>query len=300
MVSDESNQLATHIAQKLRDAGVGCAMLDLVPTAPAVLRRDRIVIGLALIFLTALAWSYVLFTADMHVMGGMDMSGFRMIPSGMGLMISARAPWRPMEFASVFAMWTVMMVAMMTPSAVPMILTYARVGRHTEAKGTPFAATLWFAIGYFLVWVVFSVFATLMQWALERTALLDSAMASTSNVLGGIVFVAAGAYQWTRLKDACLTQCQKPLLFLLRQGGFRRNAPGSVMLGLRHGAYCVGCCWALMVLLFVGGVMNVLWIVPLALLVLLEKVTSFGRLIAPIAGTVLIAAGAWLLSMGMS
>ena len=114
------------------------------------------------------------------------------------------------------------------------------------------------------------------------------------------MFVAAGSYEWTRLKDLCLAQCQTPFAFLMRQGGFRRDAPGCVLLGLRLGVYCVGCCWALMALLFVGGVMNVLWIVLLALLVLIEKATSSGRLIAPAAGTALIAAGAWLLAMGMS
>ena len=104
-----------------------------------------------------------------------------------------------------------------------------------------------------------------MQWAFERIALLDSAMASTSTVVAGLLFVAAGSYQWTRLKDACLTQCQKPFAFLMRQGGFRGDVRGALMLGVRHGAYCVGCCWALMALLLVGGVMNVLWIVLLAL-----------------------------------
>ena len=171
----------------------------------------------------------------------------------------AHTPWRAMEFAFVFAMWTVMMVGMMTPSAMPMILTYARVGRHAEAQGTPLVATVWFVAGYFLVWVAFALLATLVQWALERTALLDTAMASTSNILGGLVFVAAGSYQWTRLKDVCLTQCQMPFAFVMRHGGFRRDVPGCLLLGLRHGAYCVGCCWALMVLLFVGGVMNLLW-----------------------------------------
>jgi predicted metal-binding membrane protein len=112
--------------------------------------------------------------------------------------------------------------------------------------------------------------------------------------------VAAGSYQWTRLKDLCLTQCQTPFAFLMRHGGFRSDASGSVMLGLRHGAYCVGCCWALMALLLVGGVMNVLWIVMLALLIVSEKVTPFGRQIVPLAGIVLIAAGAWLLATGMS
>jgi predicted metal-binding membrane protein len=105
----------------------------------------------------------------------------------------------------------------------------------------------------------------------ERAALLDSRMGSASNVLGGIVLIAAGVYQWTPLKDVCLAQCQAPLQFLMRHGGFRSDVPGCLLLGLRHGGYCVGCCWLLMALLFVGGVMNVLWIALLALLVLLEK-----------------------------
>jgi predicted metal-binding membrane protein len=300
MVGEDNHQLAVRIAQKLRNAGLGCEIGNFVPTETAVLRRDRIVVILALTLLTALAWGYLLWLSADMAMGGMDMGDFRMIPSGMGLMVPAHAPWRAMEFAFVFAMWTVMMVGMMTPSAAPMILMYARAGRHTAAQETPLAATIWFVTGYFLVWVAFALLATLVQWALERTALLDSWMASTSNVLAGLVFFAAGSYQWTRLKDVCLAQCQTPFAFLMRQGGFRRDAPDSLMLGLRHGAYCVGCCWVLMTLLLVGGAMNVLWIALLALLVLLEKATPFGRQIAPVAGVVLIAAGAWLFSMGMS
>jgi predicted metal-binding membrane protein len=232
-------------------------MVNIVPAEPAALRRDRIVVGLALILLTALAWSCVLWLwADMHL-GGMDMSGFRMVASGTGLMMPAHTPWGAMEFASVFTMWTVMVVGMMTPSAAPMVLMYARVGRLTEAQAsTPLTPTIWFVVGYFLPWAAFSLLATLVQWAFERTAFLDSAMASTSDVLGALVFVAAGTYEWTRLKDMCLAQCQTPLAFLIRQGGFRRDAPSCVMLGLRLGGYCVGCCWVLMALLFVGGVMK--------------------------------------------
>ena len=292
MVSEDSNQVATRIAKGLREAGTPCEIFNPVPADPPVLRRDRIVILVALAFLTVLAWSYVLWLASDMDMDGMDMTGFRMIPSGMGLMMPAETPWRPIEFLFVFVMWTVMMVGMMTPSAAPMILMYARVGRQTEAR-TPLAATVWFGAGYFLVWAGFSLLATLVQWAFERAALLDSAMTTKSNVVGGLLFVAAGSYQWTRLKDICLAECQTPFAFLIRHGGFRRDAAGSLMLGLRHGAYCVGCCWALMVLLFVGGAMNVVWILALAIGILLEKVTSFGRLIAPVAGTVLIAAGAW-------
>jgi predicted metal-binding membrane protein len=169
------------------------------------------------------------------------------------------------------------------------------VGRQGRAAGKPLAATGWFASGYFLAWVGFSLAATLVQWAVERAALLDTQMASASNLFGGIVLIAAGVYQWTPLKDVCLAQCQSPLQFLMRHGGFRGDVPGCLLLGLRHGGYCIGCCWVLMALLFVGGVMNVLWIALLALLVLLEKVTPFGRWIARGAGVACVAAGAWLL-----
>jgi predicted metal-binding membrane protein len=296
----QPDQIAAHVAKELRHSGVPCETVISVPTEAAVLRRDPIVIVLALTLLTALAWSYLLWlSADMQV-GGMDMTGFRMIPSGMALMVPADTPWLPIEFAFVFLMWTVMMVAMMTPSAVPMFLMYARVGRQTEEHGRPLTATVWFVTGFFLVWAAIALLATLAQWAFERAALLDFKMTNTSNVVGGLLFVAAGSYQWTKLKDICLAECQTPFAFLIRHGGFRGDAAGCLMLGLRHGAYCVGCCWALTTLLFVGGVMNLLWIVLLALLILLEKVSSFGRQIAPLAGGVFVAAGVWLLLTGIS
>jgi predicted metal-binding membrane protein len=210
-------------------------------------------------------------------------------------MAPAQAPWKPVEFAFVFAMWVVMMVGMMAPSAAPMILIYARLGRQGKGDGRPFAATGWFAAGYFLAWTCFSLVATIFQWAIERLALLDSQMVSASNLLGAIVLMAAGAYQWTPLKDVCLAQCQTPFQFLLSRGGFRGDWVGCVLLGLQHGFYCVGCCWALMALLFVGGVMNVLWIVLLALVALLEKLTTVGHWIARAAGVVCIAAAAWML-----
>jgi predicted metal-binding membrane protein len=244
-------------------------------------------------------WSYVLWLSVDMGMCGMDRTAFRMIPTGMGLMVPADAPWRAMEFAFVFAMWAVMMVGIMTPSAMPMIFMYARVGRHAASQHAPLVATACFVAGYFLIWVAFALLATLVQWALDRGAMLDAAMTSTNNILGGLLFVAAGSYQWTRLKEVCLTKCQEPFAFLMHHGGFHRDAPGSVLLGLRYGAYCVGCCGALMALLFVGGVMNPLWIVLLALLVIMEKVSSFGRQIAAFGGIVLVAAGAWLLLMAM-
>jgi predicted metal-binding membrane protein len=260
-----------------------------------VLRRDRLVVAAALGTIAALAWSYVLWLAADMDMGGMDMTGFRMIPAGIGIMAPANAPWKPIEFAYVFAMWAVMMVGMMAPSASPMILMYVRVGRQLSAAGKRFAPTGWFAGGYFLAWTGFALAATFMQWVLERAALLDAEMASASALLGGIVLIAAGVYQWTPLKDVCLAHCQSPLQFLMRHGGFRGDITGSLLLGLRHGAYCIGCCWVLMALLFVGGVMNVLWIALLAVLVLLEKLTPFGRWIARGAGAAILASGIWML-----
>ena len=264
-------------------------------TLETVLRRDRWVVGGAIAIIVALAWGYVFWLADDMAMGGMDMNGYRMIPAGIGIMLPASAPWRAFEFAYVFLMWAVMMVGMMAPSAAPMILMYARAGRQGTIAGKPLVATGWFAAGYILTWIGFSLAATLVQWVMEREALLDSRMASAGNTLGAVVLIAAGVYQWTPLKDVCLAQCQTPLGFLMRHGGFRGDVPGCLGLGLRHGAYCVGCCWVLMALLFVVGVMNVLWIALLALLVLVEKLAPWGRWVARAAGVGCVAAGVWML-----
>jgi predicted metal-binding membrane protein len=261
-----------------------------------VLRRDRAIVSIALVILTLLAWLYVLrLAADMD-MGGMDMTGTRMASTGIRMvMTSSLQPWSGAEFALMFVMWSVMMVAMMLPSATPMVLLYARVGRTAAIDGEPFAPTGWFAAGYLLVWFGFAFAATGAQWTLERAALLTPMMASASKVVGGVLLIVAGLYQWSPLKDTCLAQCQTPLLFIQRYGGFRRNVLGALEIGIRHGAYCVGCCWALMTLLFVGGVMNVLWIAAIAALVLAEKVAAGERLVSRAAGTGLILGGVWLL-----
>jgi predicted metal-binding membrane protein len=266
------------------------------PALEAVLRRDRIVVVAALAALTVLGWADLVWLADRMAAAGMDMAAARM-KAGRDLMIMmpASAPWQPIEFASVFAMWVAMMIGMMTPSVTPMILIYARVGRQAAAEGKPFAASAWFAAGYLLSWTAFSLAATSAQWALERAALLTPMMQNASNILGGIVLIVAGLYQWTPLKDMCLSFCQAPLGFIMRHGGFRRDPGGALKLGFRHGIYCVGCCWALMALLFAGGVMNLFWIAALSMLVLIEKAAPFGRAIARFAGLAFIAGGAWLL-----
>lgn len=274
-----------------------------------VLRRDRAIIAAALAALTAFAWAYILWLADsmnmepaMDIgpaipnpdMSAMDMSGKVMDFSS--VMAPQVHEWSVVEFAFIFAMWAVMMVGMMTPSAAPMILIYARVGHHAALKGRPLAATGFFAGGYLLAWVAFSLVATVGQWGLEKTFLLTPEMASASRVFSGFILVAAGLYQWTPQKDACLAKCQAPLLFIQRHGGFRKDALGSMQIGFKHGLYCIGCCWAVMGLLFVGGVMNVLWIAAIAIFILAEKILSSGRFLPRLAGTTLISAGAWLLA----
>lgn len=265
----------------------------------AVLRRDRVIVAAAVVVLTALAWVYVWWLSTDMDMGGMDMSDFRMIPAGMGLMMPATALWTVTEFAFVFVMWSVMMIGMMTPSVAPMLLIYARVGREAAQQGKPLAASTYFAAGYLLTWIGFALLATSAQWALERSALLTPTMAGAGDIFGGAVLVAAGIYQWTPLKDACLRQCQAPWWFIQHRGGFRADARGALALGACHGAYCIGCCWALMALLFVGGVMNVLWIAAIAILVLAEKVLPTGRVISLTAGAGLFAGGTWLLAQAL-
>ncbi|MCA1490164.1 DUF2182 domain-containing protein [Sinorhizobium alkalisoli] len=290
----------------------------------SLLRRDRMIVAASLATLTAISWIYILWLAATMDMGGMAVPGTDIgmgTNMGMGADMHMPAetgrslgtdqqagglasvlgleprPWSAVEAGVMATMWIVMMVGMMLPSATPMILLYAHVGRHSLRQGKPFAATGFFAGGYLLAWTGFALAATLGQWLLEGT-LLSPALASASRVFSGIVLVVVGLYQWTPLKDACLSHCQAPIVFIQTHGGFRRDPRGAVALGFRHGLYCVGCCWALMALLFVGGIMNVLWIAAIAGLVLVEKLVRAGRVLPRAAGAVLIAAGLWQLLPG--
>ncbi|MGA9422367.1 MAG: DUF2182 domain-containing protein [Rhodanobacteraceae bacterium] len=256
----------------------------------ALLRRDRLVVLGAIVVLSALAWAYLLWLAQAMPMDAMDSA------TAQRMSMSPR-PWRVADFGFMFVMWVVMMVGMMTPSAAPMILIYARVGREANARGTPLAATGYFAAGYVVAWTGFSLLATVAQQLLARALMLSPMLASASNRFSGLVLIAAGLFQWTPLKHACLAHCQSPLMFIQNHGGFRREASASFALGLRHGLYCVGCCWALMALLFVGGVMNLLWIAALAVLVLLEKLLSRRSEMPRIAGVLLIIAGVLMLGI---
>jgi len=258
--------------------------------------RDRTIIGSALGVLAVIAWAYVLWLAYGMDIGLMDMRGFRVEANPLGaVMIPAVQPWSVPEFIFAFAMWAIMMVGMMLPPAAPILLFYARVGRVAALEGKPLAATGYFATGYLTVWIGFAFVATALQCMLERAALLNPAMATTNAIFGGLLLIVAGAFQWMPAKNACLVHCRMPLMFIQRHGGFRSDAAGSLRLGFRHGLYCLGCCWALMALLFVGGVMNVLWIALIAILVLVEKVFTRGLIVSRIAGAALVAAGIWLI-----
>lgn len=250
------------------------------------LRHDRWVVTAAITAVTVLAWSYTVWLA-----AGMDM------PFGLHeAMAAVIAPWTASQFLMMWAMWAVMMVGMMLPSVTPMCLIYARVARHARGQGRPIASAGWLASGYLLAWAIFAVAATLAQWSLEQAALLSPMALSVSGALGSALLVVAGLFQLTPWKDACLSQCQAPLVFILRHGGFRRDPAGSLLLGARHGLYCIGCCWALMCLLFVAGIMNIEWIAAITVFVLLEKIAPPKLHVARITGIALIAAGAWTLS----
>jgi predicted metal-binding membrane protein len=260
-------------------------------TLSTVLERDRLISLLALAVLVLLAWLYLFWTQSQMAAAAMpDMATMPGMESMMGPMPTS---WTPVQALLVFVMWAIMMVAMMLPSAAPMILTYVQVARH--ARTTPFASGIWFVGGYLLAWFSFSLVATLAQYGLQQAMLLTPMLALQSRPIAGALLIAAGVYQWTPLKNLCLSNCRAPLAFVQQHGGFRPEALGSVRLGLLHGLYCVGCCWLVMVLLFVGGVMNIAWIAVLALIVLAEKILPGARYISVIAGIVSIVAGLWLI-----
>jgi predicted metal-binding membrane protein len=194
-------------------------------------------------------------------------------------------------------MWAVMMVAMMTPSAAPMILMFAGINRRRQNQQVPYVPTSVFLLGYLAVWAAFSVLAAAAQWGLQAVSMLSPMMVSTSPVLGGILLLVAGIYQWTPLKHACLSKCRSPVGFVLNE--WREGRWGAFLMGLKHGSYCTGCCWAVMALLFVAGVMNLLWVAAIAGFILLEKVAPAGQRMGQAAGALLVAGGVVLLGLAL-
>lgn len=244
---------------------------------------DRVLVWGGLTGLTLGAWGYLL---HLHRgMAGMAADGMSGLP-GMTPML---APWTAADLAFTFTMWAVMMVGMMLPSAAPVILLFAAVNRKRREQGGVAVPTAVFGLGYLVVWGGFSVVATSAQEGLHTAALLSPALAAASPILGGVLLIGAGLYQLTPLKQVCLAHCRSPLGFLKTQ--WREGFGGAFWMGLRHGGYCLGCCWVLMGLLFVAGVMNLLWVAAIAAFILLEKAGPGGVMIGRVASAVLIVAG---------
>ena len=248
--------------------------------------RDRAIVIAGLVAVCLLAWAYLVHVA--HDMGG---AGMAAMP---GMVVTT--PHTPRAAALTFAMWAVMMAAMMLPAAAPMTLLFAGINRKRAAAGTAAVPTAIFVAAYLATWTAFAAAATLAQWALQRHALIASDTLAAGPLLGGALLVAAGLYQLTPLKYACLSRCRSPLSFVLNE--WRDGWRGALVMGARHGALCIGCCWALMALLFAVGVMNLLWVAAIAALVLVEKVAPAGRAVGLAAGAVLIAWGLWVAAQG--
>jgi predicted metal-binding membrane protein len=266
-----------------------------LPILDSLLLRDRLVVVAGLLGVIAAAWTWILLGAGtgMDAPEGLsDMGSKAGMPSAL-----ARAVWAPSYAALILSMWWVMMIAMMLPSAAPTLLLFARVNRKERSGGRPYVPTVVFAGGYLSVWAGFSAAATALQWNLERIGLLSSTMVTRSLWLGAAILVAAGAWQLTPIKSVCLRHCRSPLGFLSHS--WRPGYLGAFRMGLGHGAYCLGCCWFLMSLLFFGGIMNLYWIIGLAMFVLSEKTMPMGQWFGRIMGIGLVAWGGLLIKTAL-
>jgi predicted metal-binding membrane protein len=249
-----------------------------------LLRRERLIVGVCLSAIVILSWMYLFHLRSAMEMSGMDMPGMVMVDT---------ERWGPTTLVFLFVMWTVMMIAMMVPSATPMIFTFLALNENRRAASRPLMPVGVFLLGYLAVWTGYSAIATLAEWGLHQRAMLSTTMNAISPALNGVLLIAAGAFQLTPLKRACLQGCRSPLSFLMSE--WRNGASGAFIMGLRHGMYCLGCCWILMALLFVAGIMNLLWVAVITVLVMLEKVVPKGEWLGRVVGIGLLVAGITLL-----
>ncbi len=253
-----------------------------------LLKRDRIIVISGIAGVSILAWAYMFYLA----WGIMNMD------MGIEMSMPQMQSWGALDFILTFVMWAVMMVAMMVPSASPMVLMFATINRNRREQQSPFVPTGVFLLGYLVAWAWYSALATLGQWGLHTAALLSPTMVNASPILGGALLLTAGIFQFTPLKYACLTRCRSPLGFLLNE--WREGTRGALLMGLRNGNFCVVCCWALMSLMFVVGVMSLLWMAIIADFVLVEKVAPRGLWVSRISGLLFIVWGAWMLTGALS
>ena len=248
------------------------------------LKRERRLVLWAMASLAALAWAYTVYLGVQHQL----MVGTIAMPMMM--------QWSSADVIFMFFMWAVMMFAMMLPSVTPTVLIFGRVREKRKVAGQIFAPTGAFVAGYLLVWAGFSLLATTANWSLHTGGLMSSLMGNLGPQTGGLLLVAAGVFQWTPLKNACLDHCRSPMSFLMQH--WREGSSGAVLMGLHHGIYCLGCCWLLMLLLFVLGVMNLPWVALLTIIVLVEKIMPRGEILSRGLGVLLTGWGTWLIIAG--
>jgi predicted metal-binding membrane protein len=249
-----------------------------------LLRHDRRIVAGALLLVTVLCWAWIVAGA------GMGMSGIEMTRhTRMGMDMMPVPDWDGAYFTLMFFMWWIMMIAMMLPSATPVILLTAAVNRRNRTGSPPFGSSASFTAGYLLAWAVFSLLAVIAQWGLLETGGISGMLRSRHTGLTAAILIAAGAWQFSPWKYACLKHCRAPVEFLSKRN--RPGNTGALLMGAEHGLYCLGCCWFLMLLLFVGGVMNLLWIAGLAVYVWIEKILPPGETVSRVTGALLITWG---------
>lgn len=253
----------------------------------AAVARDQGVVAAGVMALTGLAWLDVWRRAQAM---GIEASAAMAMPMA--------TPWNPGDLGVAVRMWSIMMVAMMLPSTIPMLLLFSSVQRRQLAPAAAATRTGLFVGGYLGLWIAWSLLAASLQWTLQSTLHLSPALATTGPLLGGLFLLLAGVYQFTLWKDACLAQCRSPLDFIMTR--WRMGPWGAVRMGVAYGAYCIGCCWALMGLLFVAGVMNLLWIAVLAVFILLEKASAGSAWLRRGVGLTLIAWSLYVFGTGIA
>ena len=253
------------------------------PILVEAFKHDRAIVAFGLAGVASLSWIYLIYMAW----------GMRNMEFGMEMLIMpAMQHWTAWDLVLVFLMWAVMMVAMMVPAASPVILLFAEINRHRNEPPGTLIATVQFLVGYLAAWTAFSLLATLAQWGLLTAALVSPMMESTSKGLGGGLLLIAGLFQFSRLKYACLAHCRSPIGFFATE--WRHGSWGPFRMGLKHGSYCLGCCWALMGLLFAFGVMNLFWVAGISAFILVEKIGPANQLVSRLSGLLLIGWAAWI------